>query len=100
MTKIKSVGGLRSYPNTVPDNLADIQQILQTITNIRLNDQILWTAICNQVANLQANFDPSNATNGAGSATGTLTNAPTSGNPAFWIPITINGLTYYIPAWS
>lgn len=38
-------------------------------------------------------------TNGAGSATGTLTNAPTSGNPTKWIPINDNGTTRYLPAW-
>jgi hypothetical protein len=96
----KSVGGLRSYPNTIPATLVGLQGILQTIGNIRLNDQILWQALTNQAANVQANFNPSNATNGAGAATGTLTNAPTSGNPAFWMPIIINGTTYYIPAWS
>jgi hypothetical protein len=38
-------------------------------------------------------------TNGAASATATLTNAPTAGNPTKWIPITDNGTTRYIPAW-
>ncbi|HZV21904.1 MAG TPA: hypothetical protein VE986_10210, partial [Hyphomicrobiales bacterium] len=36
---------------------------------------------------------------GAGAATGTLTNAPTAGNPTKWIPIDDNGTTRYIPAW-
>ncbi|MGA2052940.1 MAG: hypothetical protein ABSH19_06490 [Opitutales bacterium] len=40
-----------------------------------------------------------NATNGAGSSTGTLTNAPGSGNPVMWIPITVNGTVYHVPAW-
>jgi hypothetical protein len=38
-------------------------------------------------------------TNGAAAATGTLTNAPTAGNPTKWIPIVDNGTTRYIPAW-
>jgi hypothetical protein len=38
-------------------------------------------------------------TNGAAAATGTLTNAPTAGNPTKWIPISDNGTTRYIPAW-
>jgi hypothetical protein len=38
-------------------------------------------------------------TSGPGSSTATLTNAPSSGNPAFWIPITINGTVRHIPAW-
>ena len=38
-------------------------------------------------------------TNGAAAATGTLTNAPSAGNPTKWIPIDDNGTTRYIPAW-
>lgn len=37
--------------------------------------------------------------NGAGAGAGTLTNAPTAGNPTKWIPINDNGTTRYIPAW-
>jgi hypothetical protein len=38
-------------------------------------------------------------TNGAAAALGTLTNAPTAGNPTKWIPIVDNGTPRYIPAW-
>lgn len=38
-------------------------------------------------------------TSGAGASAGTLTNAPTVGNPTKWIPINDNGTTRYIPAW-
>lgn len=38
-------------------------------------------------------------TSGAGSGLGTLTNAPTAGDPTSWIPISDNGTTRYIPAW-
>lgn len=38
-------------------------------------------------------------TNGAAAAAGTLTNAPTAGNPTKWVPIVDNGTTRYIPAW-
>lgn len=38
-------------------------------------------------------------TNGAGASVGTLTNAPTAGNPTKWVPIDDNGTTRYIPAW-
>lgn len=38
-------------------------------------------------------------TSGAASGTGTLTNAPVSGNPTKWIPFDDNGTTRYIPAW-
>jgi hypothetical protein len=37
--------------------------------------------------------------NGAGAATGTLTNAPAGGNPTKWISIDDNGTTRKIPAW-
>lgn len=36
---------------------------------------------------------------GAGSSTGTLTNAPSAGNPTKWVPIDDNGTTRYVPAW-
>lgn len=38
-------------------------------------------------------------TDGSGSATGTVTNAPRAGNPSKWVPINDNGVTRYIPAW-
>lgn len=37
--------------------------------------------------------------NGAGSSAGTLTTAPSVGNPTKWIGINDNGTTRYIPAW-
>jgi hypothetical protein len=38
-------------------------------------------------------------TNGAGASAGTITNAPTAGNPTKWIPINDNGVIRNIPAW-
>ena len=38
-------------------------------------------------------------TSGAAAAAGTLLNAPTAGNPVFWIPINIAGTVRYVPAW-
>lgn len=38
-------------------------------------------------------------TNNAGAGAGTLTNAPTAGDPAKWIAINDNGTTRYIPTW-
>jgi hypothetical protein len=38
-------------------------------------------------------------TTGAGSSAGTLTNAPSVGNPTKWIPFNDAGTTRYIPAW-
>lgn len=36
---------------------------------------------------------------GAAASAGTLTNAPSVGNPTKWIPVDDNGTTRYIPAW-
>lgn len=38
-------------------------------------------------------------TSGAGAGAGTLTNAPAAGNPAFWVPINVNGTVRHFPAW-
>jgi len=38
-------------------------------------------------------------TNGAAAGAGTITNAPSAGNPTKWIPVDDNGTTRYIPAW-
>lgn len=40
-----------------------------------------------------------NQTSGPGAGAGTLTNAPSAGNPAFWVPITVNGVTRHFPVW-
>jgi hypothetical protein len=41
-----------------------------------------------------------NATDGAGASTGTLTNAPSAGNPAFWVRVVINAANRFIPCWA
>jgi hypothetical protein len=38
-------------------------------------------------------------TSGAGAGAGTLTNAPSAGDPAFWLPVSIAGTVRYIPCW-
>jgi hypothetical protein len=37
--------------------------------------------------------------NGAGASAGTITNAPSAGNPTKWVGINDNGTIRYIPAW-
>lgn len=41
-----------------------------------------------------------NVTSGAGVAAGTLTNAPSAGDPSFWLPVNILGNVRYIPCWT
>lgn len=38
-------------------------------------------------------------TDGAAAQVGTLTNSPVAGNPAFWLPVTVNGTNRHIPCW-
>lgn len=42
--------------------------------------------------------DPVN--DGTGAAVGTITNAPTAGNPTKWLAIDDNGTIRYIPTWT
>lgn len=41
-----------------------------------------------------------NQTSGAAAQVGTLTNAPTAGNPGFWLKVKIGGVDYTIPCWA
>jgi hypothetical protein len=50
--------------------------------------------------NVSAGLTLVNQTSGAGSQAGSLTNAPAAGNPAFWLPVVVNGSTYYLPCWG
>jgi hypothetical protein len=47
-----------------------------------------------------AAVDFRNPANGAAAQLGTLTNAPSAGNPAYWLKIKIAGTIHYIPAWT
>jgi hypothetical protein len=42
---------------------------------------------------------PTNQITGAGVGAGTLTNAPSAGNPTFWLRIVVNGVQRFIPCW-
>lgn len=58
-----------------------------------------WVAFGYLRATASGLTSPVTLPNGAGAATGTLTNAPAAGNPTKWITINDNGTTRYIPAW-
>jgi hypothetical protein len=45
-------------------------------------------------------LDLRSQTDKAGASAGTLANAPTAGNPAIWVPITVNGTNYAFGAWA
>lgn len=44
-------------------------------------------------------FHLTSQTTDAGAQTATMTNSPTSGNPTFWLRVSINGVALAIPAW-
>lgn len=44
-------------------------------------------------------YRASGQTSGAGASAGTLANAPSAGDPAFWLRVVINGTNHFIPAW-
>lgn len=48
---------------------------------------------------LDRGLDFRNQTNQAAAAAGTLNNAPAAGDPAFWIPVVVNGVNRAVPAW-
>jgi hypothetical protein len=76
MTDVLALDGVA---NTIPVGGLAVtgQVIVQTATGLRFNNHV----------------------SGAGAATGTLTNAPAAGNPAFWLPVNIAGTVRYIPCW-
>lgn len=55
-----------------------------------------WEAVFVSADN---SYRASGQTSGAGASLGTLTNAPSAGNPAFWLRVVINGVNHFIPAW-
>lgn len=56
-----------------------------------------------QPRNFQISIDKglwfTNQTSGAGAGAGTLTNAPTAGDPTHWLRVRINGTDMFIPCW-
>lgn len=66
------------------------------LTGSRWRTLFVTTLNINSTTMLTANTA---LTNGAAAASGTLTNAPTAGNPTKWVPISDAGTTRYIPAW-
>jgi hypothetical protein len=66
---------------------------------VRNDGQVILSSGGLEVASTTLLSTSVSLSNGAASGSGTLTNAPTSGNPTKWIPINDNGTTRYIPAW-
>jgi hypothetical protein len=79
-----TVGGTNTVPTlavTAPDSNTAIPVI--TLTGQANNHAINYSGFTNQAA----------------AAVGTLNNAPAAGNPAFWVPIEVNGVLRAFPVW-
>lgn len=61
-------------------------------------DAALTASTVTHSANNGALF--TNQTSAAAAQSATLTNAPTAGNPGYWLRVTINGTNYALPAWA
>lgn len=68
-----------------------------TLGTAQINGAVIDNASALNSNMLLASFQT--LTDATGSAAGTLTNAPTAGNPTKWITINDNGITRRIPTW-
>lgn len=96
-----NAAGKNFYVNYLNSNICNDKFTNPTFIN--------WTTVGAQTENYfsmgtlmvgsNAGLKLSSQTSGAAAQTGTLTNGPAAGNPAFWLPVVINGVTRYVPAW-
>jgi len=86
---------------TVEDNLAPPVVIgslgHQQADSVAISGGLITAALTGNQATLIATSVP--LSDGAAAALGTLTNAPSAGNPTKWVAIDDNGTSRYIPAW-
>lgn len=71
---------------------------------VRLADDSAFgdLSVLNVLANNAASLITSSVamTSGPGVSLGTITDAPSAGNPDVWCPITLNGVVHWFPCWS
>lgn len=65
---------------------------------VAITDGTVQATLTDDTANLIASS--TNLGDGAGVSAGTLTNAPSAGDPSKWVPIDDNGTTRYVPSWT
>lgn len=88
MVELTGTGMSKTGTGTI-DNAAAIRIV--NAPTIGTNNYALW---------VDAGTVRIDGTTGAGASVGTLTNAPSAGDPAYWMPVNANGTTYYIPCWT
>lgn len=69
----------------------------QEADNVSIAGGVITAALTGNQTNLMATSVALD--DGAAAALGTLTNAPSAGNPTKWVAIDDNGTTRYIPTW-
>lgn len=79
--------------------VADVQGMaFQQPYSVLISNGTVTADLTNNNASLMIKSNQTLA-NGAGAALGTLTNAPSVGDPSKWVAIDDNGTTRYIPTW-
>lgn len=68
-------------------------------SSLTLQTDFNFTALGNISTSANRGLQFLNSTSSASTQTATLTNAPSAGNPSFWLKVSINGTNYSIPAW-
>jgi hypothetical protein len=102
-TTVAAVNGV-AYPASPAAGTVPVVTVLGVVTyepTTGTGDVVLATNPTLAGATVDGNgaLKLTSQTNGAGAAAGTLANAPTAGNPGFWLTVSINGTTRYVPAW-
>jgi hypothetical protein len=102
-TMVASVNGV-AYPaapstDTVP--VVTAPGVVTYTATTGTGDVVLATnpTLAGVIINGSGTFTLTGQSNGAAAAAGTLSNAPSAGNPNFWLPVEINGVARFIPAW-
>lgn len=93
-------GFVLAYGGTLSQGLGGYSSLLGGAFDQRMT---LYSAAFDMVIGHASNsycVDFVNPADGAAAQTGTLTNAPSAGNPAYWLKIKIAGSARYIPCWS
>lgn len=92
--------------NILAPSLTSGTMALQDATSVNITggkitvNTLTITGVSNLATlNLSDGLNLTNETDRSKSQAGTLTNAPSAGNPGFWLRITVNGTAYGLPLW-
>lgn len=108
LDQIEAADGLREAVASIAQRLDDLAVGQPPVTlgtlSVQNFDLVSITGGAIAAATIGANVDNgttlTNQTSDAGAHTGTLTNSPATGNPAFWLRIKVNATNYALPLWT